>query len=917
MLSLRRRANVAGATLVLVCGGSLVSTTSAAWAAGTTYYVNNASGSGCSDSGAGTSTAAPWCSFTPANAVTFGPGDQLLLDRGDSWNQQLTLHGSGSSASYATLGAYGTGNRPVISRNSATTDLAVDAEDPSYWNYQDLELANAGAGLRVYYDRLSNNGLNFSDIYAHNMGGFTDSTSNLQCQNTNRVFLPAGIDITGDLPTFSSTDYALQGVSFTGIEGTHNVDTVSLDFCNGVASTAGGRSWQYSGTSLTSDGQDGHTLIRNVTMRQLNLHGDDGDGTSGGCPDGLRLNDVENLLILDSSLDNEGCATSTGTAAVIVQRSANVRFVNNSITNSPNTGSPDQTGVDLEYQNNGDSWQDNYIGGNAGPGIEFLAIHGSDDHSTGHTVTGNMFANNGGSTPGQTGSVFRGGADITPTVTATGNLYNEPSGGFIGLKDGATTAGLTTSANLPVQSQANAAHDFSSTQGTNNWTYEYSTSGGSAWTPLTWDATANRWDASGSTASIDKYETTPAACTSCLVSRTWTAPSAGTVSVRAQALKADTSGGDGVGVQILLNSNLLWGRNAISYADQSGQTAALDNVSVAAGDKLRFAVDDGSSTSSTGDATSFVPSIGFTATAALVNPGFEDPTVASATYQYTPTAAGWTFGTQSGVESNGSDFGAAAAPDGTQAAFLQGGVSGSCMSQSVSGLTIGTSYSFTVSAAERASAGGQTVSATLGSSSLGSFTPGSTSFADVSTGSAAATATSETLQLCGTVTGDHTAFIDNVRQNQPILLQPGFEAPVTATYQYGPIASRGWTFGTQAGIEHNGGGFSAANAPEGVQAAFLQNNTVNGCIQQAVSGWSAGSHTVSFSAAARISPYGGQTLQVFIDGTSGGTFTPSSTSSWTTYTSSAVTLTAGVHTVKICGTVAGDHAAFVDSVSAS
>ena len=130
---------------------------------------------------------------------------------GDSWNQQLTLHGSGSSSSYATLGAYGTGNRPVITRNSQTTDLAVDAEDPSYWNYRDLELANAGAGLRVYYDRLSNNGLNFSDIYAHNMGGFTDSTSNLQCQSTNRVFLPAGIDITGDLPTFSSTDLRAAG----------------------------------------------------------------------------------------------------------------------------------------------------------------------------------------------------------------------------------------------------------------------------------------------------------------------------------------------------------------------------------------------------------------------------------------------------------------------------------------------------------------------------------------------------------------------------------------------------------------------------------------------------------------------------------------------------------------------------------
>ena len=519
-----------------------------------------------------------------------------------------------------------------------------------------------------------------------------------------------------------------------------------------------------------------------------------------------------------------------------------------------------------------------------GPGIEFLAIHGSDDHSTGHTVTGNLFAGNGGNTPGQTGSVFRGGSDITPTLTATGNLYNEPSGRL-------HRAQVRRNAvrHLRLGQLAGAEPDQRGPR--------LLLDPGECRLDLrvlhlqrelvdAVDVGCGRLTAGtrrARQAAIDKFETTPGACTNCLVSRTWTAPSAGTVSIRAQALKADTSGGDGVGVQILLNSNLLWGRNAISYADQSGQTATLDNVSVAAGGKLRFAVDDGSSTSSTGDATSFAPSVGFTATTALVNPGFEDPTLASASYQYTPTASGWTFGSQSGVESNGSDFAAATAPDGTQAAFLQGGVSGSCTSQTVSGLTVGSSYAFTVSAAERASAGGQTVSATLGSSSLGSFTPGSTSFADVSTGSAVATATSEVLKFCGTVTGDHTAFIDSVRQNQPILVQPGFEAPSTSAYLYGPIASGGWTFGSQAGIEHNGGGFSAPTAPEGVQAAFLQNNTVNGCIQEAVSGWSAGSHTVSFAAAARISPYGGQTLQVFIDATSAATVTPTSTSSWTTY----------------------------------
>jgi hypothetical protein len=186
----------------------------------------------------------------------------------------------------------------------------------------------------------------------------------------------------------------------------------------------------------------------------------------------------------------------------------------------------------------------------------------------------------------------------------------------------------------------------------------------------------------------------------------------------------------------------------------------------------------------------------------------------------------------------------------------------------------------------------------------------------VATGAATATATTETLSFCGTVTGDHTAFIDNVRQNSPIIADPGFESPSLATYSYGPIISgSSWTFGGNAGIEHNGSAFGAANAPQGTQAAFLQN--AGGCVQRAVSGWPAGTHSVTMQVAARGGSLGGQTLQVFLDSVSVGTVTPSSTS-WTSYTSGTTTLTAGTHLIKICGTApSGDHTAFIDGVQAN
>ena len=109
---IKRWADSVIAALTAVAAVSIAGPASAQ-AAGTTYYVNNASGSGCSDSGPGTITA-PWCTFTPANALAFGPGDQLLLASGDTWDQQLTLNGAGSATDPAVHSSYGSGARPKI-----------------------------------------------------------------------------------------------------------------------------------------------------------------------------------------------------------------------------------------------------------------------------------------------------------------------------------------------------------------------------------------------------------------------------------------------------------------------------------------------------------------------------------------------------------------------------------------------------------------------------------------------------------------------------------------------------------------------------------------------------------------------------------------------------------------------------------
>lgn len=69
-----------------------------ALASGSVYYINNQTGSNCDNTSAGVSESAPWCDFTRVNGMTFGPGDRILLARGATWNQQMTINGSGSAA---------------------------------------------------------------------------------------------------------------------------------------------------------------------------------------------------------------------------------------------------------------------------------------------------------------------------------------------------------------------------------------------------------------------------------------------------------------------------------------------------------------------------------------------------------------------------------------------------------------------------------------------------------------------------------------------------------------------------------------------------------------------------------------------------------------------------------------------------
>jgi uncharacterized repeat protein (TIGR02059 family) len=92
--------------MMFLCSVSII-------ASATDYYVSSSG----NDSANGLSSSTPWQSISKANSIFSGlnPGDRILFKRGDVFYGTLQISSSGSSGSPITIGAYGTGNNPIIS----------------------------------------------------------------------------------------------------------------------------------------------------------------------------------------------------------------------------------------------------------------------------------------------------------------------------------------------------------------------------------------------------------------------------------------------------------------------------------------------------------------------------------------------------------------------------------------------------------------------------------------------------------------------------------------------------------------------------------------------------------------------------------------------------------------------------------
>lgn len=186
------------------------------------YYVDCAG----SDTGAGTSVTAAWKSLSKANAAPLKAGDFLLFKRGCTWSGRLTAKWNGTTAAPVTVGAYGSGNVPVIQADSTLNSSRVEVSG-SYQVIENLDVKTVNAktdpgcknqtiGYFVGFNLVgssNHNTIRNSKISYHTIGvHITDNSHHNKILN-NEIFMNS---VMNQLTPDSSPDLGAWGIDLRG-----------------------------------------------------------------------------------------------------------------------------------------------------------------------------------------------------------------------------------------------------------------------------------------------------------------------------------------------------------------------------------------------------------------------------------------------------------------------------------------------------------------------------------------------------------------------------------------------------------------------------------------------------------------------------------------------------------------------------
>jgi hypothetical protein len=281
---------LAGAAALTLAAAGIIAVPSAAWAAGTTYYVDAISGS---DAAAGTSPGTAWQSLAKVNATTFVAGDQILFKGGQTWSGQLYPKGSGAAGSPIVLSSYGTG-MPKIDGAPLVSGGAVYLKNQSYWTIQNLEVVNDSPGSNLVSDKprmgiFVNNdaggtkrGIIIQNNYVHDVNGCFDCTNSVNGHDNGGIVVGANVNmvVSFNVDSYDGVQILNNTIDQVGRSGII-FDDISSGALLWVDKPALSRNITVAGNTITDSAGDGITVrgAQNVLIEH-NIVGGSGQQTS-------------------------------------------------------------------------------------------------------------------------------------------------------------------------------------------------------------------------------------------------------------------------------------------------------------------------------------------------------------------------------------------------------------------------------------------------------------------------------------------------------------------------------------------------------------------------------------------------------------------------------------------------------------
>ena len=332
-------------------------------AAPRTFYFSS---NGSDNNNHGKSEATPWRSFSKLyNVLPLQPGDKVLLKRGDTFTgQELYLEGKGTAAAPIELGAYGSGERPIINRGNTFNGICVIWEAPSYVRISQLDCRNSKLGIYLRYRNNPNNfDVHIDDCRFRDMPDPTldPSKHNFEFAHSDAIFL-GGHDWISDPAT---------NTYYTFLDGLRITNCVVENCTHGF-----GTGWYHPAPyrSRLKNLVMEDNLALNCLMGWASMIGVDG-GHMKRC----------------HSIGGGGKDTWCGTALGLMQNSQNYLIQDCVFAYCDRAQSADGAGMDFEGDTHNVVFDRNIIHNNDAAGILILSTDGPNSNIT---ISNNVIYNN-------------------------------------------------------------------------------------------------------------------------------------------------------------------------------------------------------------------------------------------------------------------------------------------------------------------------------------------------------------------------------------------------------------------------------------------------------------------------------------------------------------------------------------------